>query len=718
MATRAAMLIRLLPLLLPQLVTPIGAQQHAAHRDHAVQQPAARLMPQQPLIPDVRVMTTRGVPVGLRDLFATDRPLLVNFIFTSCTTICPVMSAAFAQVHRTLPDPASVRLVSISIDPDVDTVPVLAAYAARFGSLPSWELVTGRRQDIEAIARAFGAFRGDRNNHVPDTYIRRSARSPWEVVSGLSSASVLIDALAAAPIVDHQRDELSEAGARLYLRGIGVDGEGRPARVQSDVVIDSSEMPCANCHRRSGWGTAEGPLAVPPVVGSVTFAPRARGSAEMGTLTTRGAGTRPAYTEATLLTALRDGIDPSGRLLSPTMPRYAITADDVAALARHLASLSAAGPFGVHAGTIELATIVAGDVTPAERASMLDVLRTFVQHKNAGTRAESRRRERGPWDMRPHYENYRTWVLHEWVLDGPPAGWAQQLAAHYARHPVFAVVSGIARADWTPIHAFCESHGVPCVLPNTPVVPGTVAGDGFYSLFFSRGIAAEADTLAAELNADSSVRRVTQLARCGTVGELAMTLAARLVQKNRTPRGPCLPATVHLDAERWREYVSTDVDTLVLWLDGADLTALAGLGNAITVPERIRRVYLSGTLVGDADVHLPSGLAGIALLLDPFVSRSDFDRHAWRALAWLKANGIGASDRRVAVNTLFAATLVGEALTHPRTLDSRDYFVERIEHMASRSPMPSAYVSVQLGARRRFGSLACNVRPWPREEEQ
>lgn len=711
-----AIVILLLAPLAP-MVAPIDGAQHDGHQGHAVPQPAVRVMAQQPVVPDVRVTTANGADVSLRDLFATDKSLLVNFIFTSCTTICPVMSAAFAQAHRTLPDPASVRLVSISIDPDVDTVPVLHAYAARFGSLPSWELVTGKREDIEAIARAFGAFRGDRNNHVPDTYIRRGARSAWEVMSGLASARALVDALA-APVVPQERDALRDAGERFYLRGVGVDGQSRPARVQGDVVVESADMPCVNCHRRSGWGTAEGPLAVPPVVGPVVFAPRARGSAEMGTWTTTGAGTRPAYDEATLLTALRDGIDASGRVMSPTMPRYAVTAQDVAALARHVAALSAATPPGVHTDTIELATVVAGDVPPAERASMLDVLRKFVEHKNAGTRAESRRRERGPWDMRQHYENYRTWVLHEWVLDGPPAEWAGELAARYARQPVFAVVSGIARDDWTPIHEFCESHSVPCVLPNAPLPPRTVAGDGFYSLFFSRGIATEADTLSAELNATASEARVAQLARCGTAGEHAMTLTARLVRGNRAAGGKCLPVSTRLDPARWREYVPADVDTVALWLDAPDLAALAALGDAIALPERVGRVYVSATLAGDADVQLPPAVAGVARLVDPFVGRSDFDRHAWRAFAWLKANGIVSPDRRVAVNTLFAATLVGEALTHPRTLDSRDYFVERIEHMASRSPMPSAYASVQLGARKRFASLACNVRLWPREEEQ
>ena len=74
---------------------------------------------------------------------------------------------------------------------------------------------------------------------------------------------------------------------------------------------------------------------------------------------------------------------------------------------------------------------------------------------------------------------------------------------------------------------------------------------------------------------------------------------------------------------------------------------------------------------------------------------------------WMKANGLRPADRRVAVNALFAVVLAADALSVPRTLGSREYFVEIIEHMTNRSLNPTAYPSVSFDPMRRFASAGC-----------
>jgi protein SCO1/2 len=175
-----------------------AAQSHAGHEGHmAAPAPrsAARVMAPQPIVGDIALVDHEGRTTSLEEIVAGDDPVLVNFIFTSCTTICPVMSAGFAQFHDALgADRARVRLVSISIDPEVDTVETLRAYAARQGAGPSWRFLTGTPDAIVAAQRAFHAYRGDKNNHSPSTYIRRTADGPWETLEGLSSADALMRA--------------------------------------------------------------------------------------------------------------------------------------------------------------------------------------------------------------------------------------------------------------------------------------------------------------------------------------------------------------------------------------------------------------------------------------------------------------------------------------------------------------------------------------------
>jgi hypothetical protein len=120
-------------------------------------------------------------------------------------------------------------------------------------------------------------------------------------------------------------------------------------------------------------------------------------------------------------------------------------------------------------------------------------------------------------------------------------------------------------------------------------------------------------------------------------------------------------------------------------------------------------IYVSSTLLGESALRLPPALMSRASLLNTFVAPGDIERHAWRALVWFKANKIAPADRLVAVDAFFAAAVVGDALSMPGTLASREYFDERIEHMAGRSPNPSAHPGVSFGPTHRFGYSVCKV---------
>lgn len=88
--------------------------------------------------------------------------VLVNFVFTGCSTICPIQTSALAQVQRGLAPAVRQRfhLLSVSIDPLSDSPAALKAYAQRMGvDLSNWRFVTGRHQDIERVSEALRLFR-------------------------------------------------------------------------------------------------------------------------------------------------------------------------------------------------------------------------------------------------------------------------------------------------------------------------------------------------------------------------------------------------------------------------------------------------------------------------------------------------------------------------------------------------------------------------------
>lgn len=79
---------------------------------------------------------------------------VVDFIFTSCTSICPVMSGRMAYLQEILDDRERIRFVSVSVDPERDTPAVLTEYAERYGADPwRWTFLTGDRAVIYDLTR-------------------------------------------------------------------------------------------------------------------------------------------------------------------------------------------------------------------------------------------------------------------------------------------------------------------------------------------------------------------------------------------------------------------------------------------------------------------------------------------------------------------------------------------------------------------------------------
>ena len=144
-------------------------------------------------LPDVVLVSQTGARTRLPALVDTDKPILLNFAFSTCTTICPVMSAGFANLQRKLgPEAAGVRLISISIDPENDTPETLKSYLERYGAKPGWDFYTGRRDDILAVMKAFNAAVSDKMQHQPLTFLKVPGDPRWVRIYGLVGTSDLL----------------------------------------------------------------------------------------------------------------------------------------------------------------------------------------------------------------------------------------------------------------------------------------------------------------------------------------------------------------------------------------------------------------------------------------------------------------------------------------------------------------------------------------------
>jgi protein SCO1/2 len=164
-----------------------------AHEQHDAQQRAqaapgyARQVANYRL-PQVALQRTDGAAVKFPQELDDGRPVMLNFIYTTCTAICPILSQTFAEVQRRLgPESARVHMVSITIDPEEDTPQELAAYAKRLDAGKQWGFYTGTVAASVKLQRGFQAYFGDKMHHRPVTFLRAAPGQPWVRLEGFAS---------------------------------------------------------------------------------------------------------------------------------------------------------------------------------------------------------------------------------------------------------------------------------------------------------------------------------------------------------------------------------------------------------------------------------------------------------------------------------------------------------------------------------------------------
>jgi protein SCO1/2 len=149
---------------------------HAAHKAH-MSNSRYSASDQSYKIPDVNLVDANGADVPLHELFESDEPIALDFVFTTCTTICPVMTATFMQLQHHLGE--------------YDRPEVLRAYAEQFRAGGNWTFLTGDSNDIESVLRSFDAYAGSKMNHKPIYLLKRPGEDTWTRIDGLATSTDL-----------------------------------------------------------------------------------------------------------------------------------------------------------------------------------------------------------------------------------------------------------------------------------------------------------------------------------------------------------------------------------------------------------------------------------------------------------------------------------------------------------------------------------------------
>jgi hypothetical protein len=518
----------------------------------------------------------------------------------------------------------------------------------------------------------------------------------WWLCAAACLAMLTAGASGAAPRLSPAAAEQLQNGERLYRQGVLPSGKPLVAEREGADPIQGQVAACMNCHLRSGLGTLEGRILIPPITAKYLFRPVSTSAASIAQPPTNARGPmRSRYTAATLARAIREGVDPDGRKFDYLMPRYALDEASMSATLDYLRQFGRGPVPGVGGETLDFATVITPDADATERQGMLDVLGHCFGANDVSQAGEGSM-QRAPGMRIPAGHS---WRLHVWQLTGPSEGWEQQLLQHFAAQPVFALISGLGRENWAPVHLFCQEHSVPCLLPNVDLP--VVEEDDFYPVYFSKGVLLEAQIFASRLQpqAESAARRVIQVFRSNDIGSAG---AAALQQASGTsgpqwlerPLKPDAPASQLVQVLNEAE----PKDAIVLWLRPQDLRELP------QSPPPDAAVFISGLMADLEQAPLPAAWRSVARMSYPL------ELPALRALGmgfaqgWFSYYRIPVVAERVQTDTYLACEILAEAAGHMVNNWVPDRLVELVEIELGHRLVNGYYPRLGLAPGQRFAS--------------
>ena len=155
-------------------------------------------------VPDVELIDQDGNTVRLRSLLSGDKAVIADFIFTTCTTVCPVLSGIMARMQDKIGDRLGkdVTMVSVTVDPARDTPAKLKAYARKWKARPGWVWLTGSKDVVDRVLKGMGAYTPSFTDHPPMVLVGDGRTGAWTRFNGFPNQGLILSRV----------DEITAAG--------------------------------------------------------------------------------------------------------------------------------------------------------------------------------------------------------------------------------------------------------------------------------------------------------------------------------------------------------------------------------------------------------------------------------------------------------------------------------------------------------------------------
>ena len=168
---------------------PKPADPHAGHGAHQQHPKAEEPTAAAKYFSDVELLNQDGEKVRFYSDVLKGKTVVVNAIFTTCTSVCPPMNRNFEKIQEALGPRLGrdVFLVSISVDPATDTPPRLKEYAQKFHAKPGWMFLTGKKENVDWALYKLGQYVESKDDHKTVVIIGNEATGLWKKASGSPS---------------------------------------------------------------------------------------------------------------------------------------------------------------------------------------------------------------------------------------------------------------------------------------------------------------------------------------------------------------------------------------------------------------------------------------------------------------------------------------------------------------------------------------------------
>ncbi len=160
----------------------------------AVPNPATPASPAAKYFSDVELINQDGQKLRFYSDVLKGKVVIINTFFATCNGVCPPMNRNLEKIQEALGDRLGkdAFIVSISVDPEMDTPPRLKSYSQRFHARPGWTFLTGKKENLDWALYKLGQYVETKDAHSTIVIIGNEPKGLWKKAFALAKPDELM----------------------------------------------------------------------------------------------------------------------------------------------------------------------------------------------------------------------------------------------------------------------------------------------------------------------------------------------------------------------------------------------------------------------------------------------------------------------------------------------------------------------------------------------